>query len=85
MDYENVMPIFGGYDEFGCFNIADFSEGDCLLVYRGYEKVRAVTTGVDTKNNILSFKTTEGRFSCHINDICMLAGPQTGWLTSYEH
>ncbi len=81
MSSNEVMPIFGGFDEFGCFNIAEFDVGDCLLVYVNREKIRGVVCGVNTKNNMIAYKNASGVTSCHINDVCLLAQPESGWLS----
>tara|TARA_B100000131_G_scaffold323253_1_gene380983 strand:+ start:4182 stop:4463 length:282 start_codon:yes stop_codon:yes gene_type:complete len=70
------------YDEFRCFYIKDFQEGDCIRVKGDSdEKIRGIVTSVDLDQLHIVFKTTSSDTNrVTIDKILTLEPYRRGWL-----
>jgi hypothetical protein len=82
---ENETNNFSyGYDEFQCFHIADFQQGDSIIfLNESGEKERGVVTKSSHKDLAIAFQRSGGHMgSCHINDVVLLSEGVRGWLST---
>ena len=70
------------YDEFRCFYIKDFQEGDCIRVKSpSNEKIRGIVTSVDLQELHIVFKTAKCSSNrTTIDKILTLEPYRKGWL-----
>ena len=71
------------YDEYRCFYIKDFSEGDCIrLKSSDGERIKGIVTGLDLENLHILYKTSSSESNrTTIDKILTLESYVKDWLS----
>ena len=72
-----------GYDEFYCFHISDFRQGDAIIYLNEQrQKERAVVMRTSHRDLTIRFHRAGGESGiCHINDVVYLTDGKKKWLS----
>ena len=70
------------FDEYECFHISDFENGDAIRVKTGeYSFIRGVVTGVSYTKNLIFYRTRDSQKNqVSIDSIVSLEYPTRDWL-----
>jgi len=78
----------GIFDEFGCFNINDFKQGDNVIVMvrdpnnkRNKLRVKGIVTSSNRRPPTITLRDVDGNErTARLNDVTFLQAPEKGWL-----
>lgn len=69
------------FDQYGCFHIKDFQEGDNVLVKCKKDRVRGIVEGTNFRRGLIVYRDINDKInSANINDIILLQKPEPGWM-----
>jgi hypothetical protein len=71
------------FDEFNCFHIRDFEDGDCIRIrVKDGTLVRGIVRFTDVESNLIRYKTaTDNECVATINEIVSLEEYRPNWLS----
>lgn len=77
---EDEVP--NGWDEYFCFNIADFTVGSAIIVVKNGTRERGIVQYADYKKFAVSYKDAAGQTkTTNINNIVLLQDGVRDWLS----